>query len=244
LEHVRGKQWRAEWIEPNPGLVDYVEAQHLLVRWSESAAFVRDETAKRAIRADNARNGYDEDTPVTTALHCVFDNIGDKVSFYRGVLSGSADALERVRQRAKLERISSSGLQYVDRHGMTHVPFADTLKLAMAFCAAEPATAQTIIEPTERNWTREAATAGDDSMRAMLSEYRAAWALIRQWAALSPGDALRAEVQRLERLVLDAVYALQRAGIDDVAHRLRRELGERNEPRWQPKKRSDKRDSS
>lgn len=232
LEHVRAKKWKAQWIEPNAGLVDFVEAQHLIVRWSESDAFQRDEAAERALRADNELNGYDEETPVATALYSVFDNIGDKVSFYRGVLSGAPDALARVRQRAKTNDVPPPVLEYTDRHGSVHVPFADALKLAMAFCAAEPATAQTCIEPTERKWAREASAKGDDSMRALLSEYRAAWALIRQWASLGSADALRAEVERLQRLVLDAVYALQRAGLDEVAHRLRRDLGDDDERAW------------
>jgi len=31
VEHIRRNKWRAEWIEPNPGLKDYVESQHLVV---------------------------------------------------------------------------------------------------------------------------------------------------------------------------------------------------------------------
>jgi hypothetical protein len=50
-------------------------------------------------------------------------------------------------------------------------------------------------------------------------------ALIRQWcghnAALAERDA---EIQRLERLVLDAIYALQEAGLDREASRLRRAI--------------------
>jgi hypothetical protein len=23
IQHVRGKKWKAEWIDPNPGLIDY-----------------------------------------------------------------------------------------------------------------------------------------------------------------------------------------------------------------------------
>src|ERR1700691_4200766 len=31
LQHTRGTKWRAEWIEPSPGLVDYVESGQLVV---------------------------------------------------------------------------------------------------------------------------------------------------------------------------------------------------------------------
>lgn len=88
LQHVRGKKWKAEWMEPNPGLVDYVDAQHLVALWSEGAALLSDEQSSRRIREDNERNGYDDDAPVAMALYSVFDNTGDKVVFYRGVLSG------------------------------------------------------------------------------------------------------------------------------------------------------------
>lgn len=225
LEHMRGKKWKVEWIEPNPGLVDFVEVQHLIVRWSEAAAFMRDEKADRELRADNDRNGYEEETPVANALYSVFDSVGDKLSFYRGVLSGSLDALARVRRRAKLESPKDSDFQYVDRHGAVHVPFTEALELAMAFCAAERTTVLTAIEPTEKKWAREASSNANESMGLLLNKYRAAWALIRQWASLDPSAALRSEIDRLQRLVLDAVYALQRAGLDQTAHRLRQELG-------------------
>jgi hypothetical protein len=105
----------------------------------------------------------------------------------------------------------------------------------MAFCAAEPSTALTAIEPTEKKWAREASTKADESMGLLLNEYRAAWALIRQWASLDPSAGLRSEIDRLQRLVLDAVYALQRAGLDQTAHRLRQELGEVDEIVHRPK---------
>jgi hypothetical protein len=55
--------------------------------------------------------------------------------------------------------------------------------------------------------------AGEDYIIKLLNEYRASWALIRQWAGHDAAVAQReAEIQRLERLVWDAVYALQKAG--------------------------------
>jgi hypothetical protein len=79
---------------------------------------------------------------------------------------------------------------------------------------------------TERKWTQEASQPGGDHLVSLLSEYRAAWALIRQWTGHDPAIAQReAQIQRLERLVWDAVYALQKAGLDREAARLRRALG-------------------
>jgi hypothetical protein len=62
----------------------------------------------------------------------------------------------------------------------------------------------------------------------LLNECRASWALIRQWAGHDAAVAQReAEIQRLERLVWDAVYALQKAGLDGEAARLRRAIERR-----------------
>ena len=43
IEHVRKNKWKAKWIEPNPGLVDYVESGQLIVPWKERKAFLREE---------------------------------------------------------------------------------------------------------------------------------------------------------------------------------------------------------
>jgi hypothetical protein len=47
--------------------------------------------------------------------------------------------------------------------------------------------------------------------------------LIRQWAGHDTAVAQReAEIEKLERLVWDAIYVLQKAGLDAEAARLRR----------------------
>jgi hypothetical protein len=52
--------------------------------------------------------------------------------------------------------------------------------------------------------------------------------LIRQWTGHDPAVAEReAYIQRLERLGWDAIYALQKAGLDSDAAKLRRVLDKR-----------------
>lgn len=69
---------------------------------------------------------------------------------------------------------------------------------------------------------------GADHKIELLNEYRASWALIRQWAGHDAAIAQReAEIERLERLVWDAVYALQKANLDREAVRLRRAIERR-----------------
>jgi hypothetical protein len=101
------------------------------------------------------------------------------------------------------------------------------LAIARKFCAAEPSTVLIQAEATEREWSLKA-THGEDYIIKLLNEYRASWALIRQWAGHDAAVAQReAEIQRLERLVWDAVYALQKAGLDAEATKLRRAIERR-----------------
>ncbi len=226
LQHVRGNKWKAEWIETNQGLVDYVESQHLLVRWKGLKAFLRDEERARQLQEDNKRQGYKEGSPLANVLYEVFEAVGEQeLSFYRGILSGLPEPLERVRERARFDRAKCSPYAYVDRHGTVHIPFAEALELAKAFCAVEPSPVLLKIESTEREWSQEASHPGKEYLVDLLNEYRASWAIIRQWTGHDPAIAQReAQIQRLERLVWDAIYALQKAGADAEAHRLRRAL--------------------
>jgi hypothetical protein len=66
---------------------------------------------------------------------------------------------------------------------------------------------------------------GEDHLSSLLNEYRASFALIRQWAGHDGAVAQReAEIQRLERLVCDAIYLLQKAGLDKESNRLRKAI--------------------
>lgn len=94
-----------------------------------------------------------------------------------------------------------------------------------AFCGAEPSTILLRLEATERDWSQQARTPGEEHMIVLLNEYRAAWALLRQWAGHDAALAQReAAMQKAERLAWDAIYALQKAGLDKEAARLRRAM--------------------
>lgn len=216
IQHVRGKKWKAEWIDPNPGLVDYIESQNLVVRWKDRKAYFLDEERAQRIKEDNGRRGYKEDSPLGQVLYQVFESIGEKdLGFYRGILSGSAEALDRVRKRASFAPEEHSDLAYVDRFGKVYIPYVEALELAKAFCAAEPNTVLLSIESTEREWTQEASQPGNKYILPLLNEYRASWAIIRQWTGYDAAIAQKeAQIQRLERLVYDAIYALQKANLD------------------------------
>lgn len=114
-----------------------------------------------------------------------------------------------------------SFVAYVDRQGMLHLPFDEAFEIGRKFCAAEPSTVLVDVEAIERDRTHKA-THGEQYIVELLNEFRASWALIRQWAGHDAAVAQReAEIERLERLVWDAVYALQKAGLDKESARLR-----------------------
>jgi hypothetical protein len=213
VEHIRGNRWKAEWIDPNPGLVHFVESVHLLAPWKEHKAFLKEEADEARLREHSERSGYKKDSPLDKALHEVFESVGDNdISYWRGVLSGPVEAIDRLRTRAGIEAGKHSPYAYTDRGGVLRLPFDEALDVARRFSAAEPATVLIAIEGTERKWAREAAMPGEEHMASLLNEFRASWALIRQWAGQDAAVAQReAEIQRLERLVWDAIYAMQKA---------------------------------
>ena len=78
------------------------------------------------------------------------------------------------------------------------------------------------VEAFERDWTRKA-THGEEYIIQVLNRYRASWVLLRQWAGYDAAVAQKEEeIKKLECLVWDAMYELQRAGLDSEAAKLRR----------------------
>jgi len=79
--------WRAEngkpMIDPNPGLVEYVETQNLVVLWKERKTFFRDEEKARELKLITNDTG----TVKTPACECAirgFESLGESgLSFYR-----------------------------------------------------------------------------------------------------------------------------------------------------------------
>ncbi|MGD1092913.1 MAG: hypothetical protein ABSB35_13105 [Bryobacteraceae bacterium] len=223
IEHVRRNKWKVEWIDPNPGLVDYVESAQLIVPWKEHKALLKEEANAERLRAHNEQHGYDrDDSPIAEALQQIFESVGDRIDFDKGSVVGMPEAIARVRARAGITAGQESVVAYADRQGRLHLPFDVAFELGRRFCGAEPSTVLVGVESTERDWTRKAER-GEDYIVNLLNQYRASWALIRQWAGHDAVIAQKAaEIQRLERLVWDAVYALQKAGLDSEAARLRR----------------------
>ena len=202
LEHTRGNKWKAEWIEPNAGLVDYVEYGQLIAPWKEHKAVLREEMDRQRIDEYNDKRGYSLKSPITNALTEVFESVGEGVTFLGGCLRGKGDAIDRLKTRISLKTCQHSPYSYVDRQGMLFLPFDEALEIAKKLCAVEPQVVLAKIEASERDWVQTAHTPGEEYIEPLLNEYQAAWAIIRQWAGHDPAVAAREEqIKKLERLV-------------------------------------------
>lgn len=228
LEHIRHNKWKAKWIDPNPGLTDYVESAQIIVPWREHKAYLKDEQNAAALVERNRREGYEPGSPVTEAVEQVFEEMHDDIACSRGDVFGSREAFSRILTRIKEPEKPDPHGSYVDRRGKVHWPFKAGVEVAQKFCAAEPSTVLVAIEATEREWATKASRPGDEYIIPLLNQYRANWAIIRQWTGHDPAVAEReAYIERLQRLVWDAIYALQKAGLDTEAARLRHILERR-----------------
>lgn len=226
LEYIRGNRWKVEWIDPNPGLVHYAESGQLVCIWKDRRAFLDEEERRQRLKKRNEQQGYSDDSTIAGALYDVFESLGEKdVTFYKGDVLCTPEAIERVRIRAKMEFDEPSPYAYTDRRGTIHLPFEEGLAIAKRFCAVEPGAVLASVEATERTFAREIRTPGTEHTVSLLNKFQASAAMIRQWTGHDPAIAQREEhIQMLERLVWDAIYALQKAGQDKEAARLRRAL--------------------
>jgi hypothetical protein len=224
LERVRS-QWKVEWIEPNPGLQDFVKSTHLLTPWRESKEFLRDEASWDALsqRCDQTWPGGEH--ALSEAVDTVLESTGELIYVgNHGELTCTPEVLERLAQRASIElRLEPPG--FVDRKGQAHLPFDAALTLAQAFSAAEPETVLLQVNTAQRKYELEAREIGNSYLVPLVQQWRAGWALCRQWAGFDEAIAEREqEIERLRRIIEDVRYELRRGGQDDLAAKLDRKL--------------------
>jgi len=225
IQHVRGARWKAKWIDTHPGLVDYVTTKQILVPWKDHKRFLEEERDQARLREHNVEAGYKAASPVTDALQQIFETAGDEISYDNGILRTSVDALNRMRSRCRLPEYQLQPPAFQSRDGSLYLPHGQAEQLGRAFCMAEPSPVLIEIEATERKWCTEASRPGNEYQVSLLNQYRASWAIIRQWCGFDASMAERDKrIEVLERLVWDAIYALQKAGLNSEAIRLRQTL--------------------
>lgn len=243
LEHIRitrsapGSKLEAKWTD-NPGRTALISASQVVVPWAGSDAFLMDEKNEDRLLRLNRKDGYESDnsggplglqSPLEIAVDLVLVSTGEwslGVGPFN-IVSGEPDAFARVRLRANDLDPQEPAAAYRDSRGNACWPFRAAMELARKFCLAEPPTVLLAVEAKECELAGLTAASGPGSVY-LLSKVNtnlAAGALVRRWAGVDTTAHSHLTVsERLRRLVWDAVYALQEAGVDDEAKRLRHVL--------------------
>jgi hypothetical protein len=230
LRHIRGRKWQARWIDTHPGLNDYINSAQIVIPWKDREAFLQEERDREAMSQHNEDIGFQPGSALSEAIHDVFENIGESGHFdiNHGSMSGSIDVIERLRVRAKLTEADlgpSTSHAYIERSGRLRLPYECALKFARAFCMQEPAGVLANLEASERDFSLRSTNPDNAYLIPLLNEFRASWAIVRQWCGLDAAIAAREKrISDLEKLVWDAVYVLQKTGQDIEAAKLRRRL--------------------
>lgn len=135
--------------------------------------------------------------------------------------------IERICARAGIEvaDLPDRHLAYRDRHGRLHLTFGAALHLARAFAAAEPGTVLLHIDTDERTYVTKASEPFNSYLVPLVEQWRAGWALVRQWAGTDAQLARKdKEIERLRQVIGRTIWDLRSAGEDRMASKLDRQL--------------------
>ena len=184
LEHVRSGRWKVEWVDPNPGLVDYVKSANIICRWADHRAVIRDEQRYQRLREVSDRLWPGDEHPLTEAVGAVLGSTGEDLYPVYGVLTAPPDVIERVCARSGVERdaLPDDLHSFVDRAGTQHLSFGAALHLAKAFAAMEPDIVLLNVDTAERKYVVAASEPAHGYLVPLVERWRAGWAIVRQWA--------------------------------------------------------------
>lgn len=225
IEAVRSGKWRVEWIDPNPGLVDFVKSKNVIVEWSEQEAFLRDENAISQPVTQSAGDLHGLGHPVAQAVNLVLQSTGERLcTGEHGSSPPEAETLDRLAKHSNLnaEHLPS---RFEDRWGRWMFSFHDAAALAKAFAASEPHAVGLRVDVEERRYEEGARGLGNSHLLDLVEEYRASWALVRDWAG---HDCQTADHHRrsdhYRRVAEEAIAEVRGLGGHDRAQRLERRL--------------------
>jgi hypothetical protein len=84
IEHVRRNRWKAKWIDPNAGLVDFVTTTQIVVPWREQKIYLKEEADRERLVEHNRQHGYEGESSLEMAVGLVFENVGEEVRMTAG----------------------------------------------------------------------------------------------------------------------------------------------------------------
>lgn len=209
--------------EPHAGLEEYAKTRQFLVPWGERQAFLKDE--ERAQRFDEARQTPNQALAGAIETVMVATGYADAGADDDGTVHMEAVELREVARLAglpqNLEDLHEAA--YVDRFGELHLPVEVAEKLAHAYASAEPEIVLMYIEDKENEYRAKGYEPGERFWHDYLRECMPGFSLARYWAGHEEEIAqLRAEIERLRKLVVSAAKVLEKAGQEREGWRLRR----------------------
>lgn len=218
----RAANVKIRWVSGDfAGLEEWLPTRTLLCRWGERRAFFRDRERVQALAA-SAGEGLDR--VVEDAISLVLESTCEESGFQTLWLTRPERA-HRLWDRADLpgSPLDEPGA-FVDRDGWLRLGWRTALRFALAFAAHEPDVVLQVIQEREDRLRAEAFLPGGRHAQEYLRTQRPSHALARQWTGSAEVDDLRAEVLRLRQIAETATRALDGAGLNLIAGRLRREL--------------------
>lgn len=204
------------------GLDEWVRSKQIACRWAQRRNWLRDHEHK--LRLDQAdAEAYDK--VVYDAIDFVMEASGE----YTGYMLGEAQdpaVPQRFWARAKLDGLplDADPANYVDRFGSWHLSFRSMEAASIAFAAAEPEAVELYLRKWEDQLKAEGFQPGGRVSHDVLRQWSPSMALARSWTRTAANKALEDEVQRLQRLVHEAIRLLKTSGNERGAARIERGL--------------------
>lgn len=236
------------------GLDRWVSGDRLRVRWEDADAFLDDERRYHAARfASRHAERLLEFRAACAVIGC--DPYPDSILFgWSGKEAGTVEIADLDLVCRFLgehrEELLAEPLAFIDRHGVYVGPWPIALRLAKRTAVVFPDLVLDYIRQEERQ-LQDLATNGKyvqaphstyerfippERYAPDLHEAEPVFALVREWCGVekastfAEAEALRAEVERLRGLVLEAANWLKRAGHPVIASRMLRDIGIAPEP--------------
>lgn len=224
LGPFRGARGRIQYQEGGlAGLAEWVRTVQIVCRWGDRKAFIRDTQQAQRLAAADARVW---DNVIAEAIDSVITASGEFNGFLRRWDTDPAPAM-RLWSRGHLEGspLEFDPMNFADRSGVWHLSFTTAEKASQAFAAAEPDLVELYLRRWEDRLKAQGFQPGIRHAHDVLRQWAPQIALARSWTQSQAVKTLDDEVQRLQRVVNEAIGLLRRAGDERGAARIERALG-------------------
>ena len=134
-------RWRVEYLDPNPGLVDFVTSANLIVAWTQRTGLARDEQRHETLVGCSEQRWDGPDSPLTEAVNEVLEATGEDLDARQhGIICSPPEVLERVAQRAGIDP-ATHVYGYRVQNETNRLPFECALTLGRAIANRRPCSA-------------------------------------------------------------------------------------------------------